>query len=63
MAVLLPSIVRPREGGGISTLVIAYGFAAIILIGTLLLMLRLPPPMEFLLTPPLPFSLRHQQYA
>ncbi len=37
--VLLPSIVRPREGGGISTLVIAYGFAAIILIGTLLLML------------------------
>ena len=37
--VLLPSIARPREGGGISTLVIAYGFAAIILIGTLLLML------------------------
>jgi trk system potassium uptake protein TrkH len=37
--VILPSIVRHREGGGISTLVIAYGFAAIILIGALLLML------------------------
>ncbi len=36
---ILPSITRPRMGGGISTTVIAYGFAAIILIGTLLLML------------------------
>lgn len=37
--VILPSITRPRIGGGISTLVIAYGFAALIIIGTLLLML------------------------
>jgi trk system potassium uptake protein TrkH len=36
--VILPSIARPRMGGGISTTIIAYGFAAIILIGTLLLM-------------------------
>jgi trk system potassium uptake protein TrkH len=37
--VMLPSIVRPRAGGGISTTIIAYGFAAVILVGTLLLML------------------------
>jgi len=38
--VILPSITRPRVGGGgISTSVIAFGFGAVILIGTLLLML------------------------
>ncbi|MDP2918597.1 MAG: potassium transporter TrkG, partial [Dehalococcoidia bacterium] len=37
--VILPTIARPRMGGGISPLVIAYGFAALILIGAALLML------------------------